>query len=506
MLRIFAMRLLAVVFGCVLIGPARGAVSSPGNAHRIPTPNAFIRQIDATITYSYDANGNRVSEAGQTTPTATSGTLVGSGTNFLGAGGTDTFLRSPFGHLGVFETSQTGAIVASQWLSNGSGEIAIDGATTIVGTGRNFGGTGGNDIFVRTANDQLNIWEFNQAGLITYSEAVTINGAASTIDAATLAIGTAQNFLGLGGNDVILRDGAGHIGIWEVNSGAAILAAPDVTLNGSLATTGVGTVLLGTGQNFLGLGGNDMFFQWSNGHLGVWELASGAVILATPNVTSNGSEVAAGNGTQLLGTGQNFLGLGGNDMFFRWSNGHLGIYEMNSAAQVQSTPDLTINGSEFGTSNGTQLLGTGQNFLGLGGNDMFFRWSNGHLGIYEMNSAAQVQSTPDLTINGSEVATGNGTGLLGTGQNFFAQGGNDLFFRSAAGAMSIWEIDGNGVILADPSLSFSGGPLVVAARSRVTATGLDPGNGLHDFVLNNSNGSVVIYDLGPNSTLQVSSN
>ena len=58
MLRIFAMRLLAVVFGCVLIGPARGAVSSPGNAHRIPTPNAFIRQIDATITYSYDANGD----------------------------------------------------------------------------------------------------------------------------------------------------------------------------------------------------------------------------------------------------------------------------------------------------------------------------------------------------------------------------------------------------------------------------------------------------------------
>ena len=561
MVRIFAIRLLAIAFGCLLIGPSEGAVRSPGSAHRTPTPNAFICQADATITYSYDANGNRISESGQTTPIAASGTAVGSGTNFLGAGGVDTFIRSPFGHLGVFETSVAGAIVASQWLVNGSGEIAIDTATRIVGTGGNFGGTGGNDIFVRTANGQLNVWEFDQTGLNTYSAALTINGASATIDAATIAIGTGQNFLGLGGNDAILRDGTGHIGIWEINISGVVLSLPNVTSNGSAVTTAAGTILLGTGQNFLGLGGNDLFFQWSNGHLGVWELGSGAVVLATPNVTSNGSEVATGNGTSLLGTGQNFLGLGGNDLFFRWANGHLGVYELtsgavvlatpnvtsngsevatgngtsllgtgqnflglggndlflrwanghlgvyelSSGAVVLATPNVTSNGSEVATGNGTSLLGTGQNFLGLGGNDLFFRWSNGHLGVYELASGAVVLATPNVTSNGSEVATGNGTSLLGTGQNFLGLGGGDLFFRNAVGDLSVWETNGSAVVLGSPALTFNGGSLVVDGRSRVTSTGIDSKNGLHDFGLKIWSGQTIVYDLGSNSVLQVSS-
>ena len=233
-----------------------------------------VQLADTTVTYTYDPNGNRLAESGQANPTAISGTAVGLGMNFLGMGGVDTFIRSPFGHLGVFEVSTAGAIVASQWLNSGSGALPIDSATTAVGTGFNFGSTDGHDIFVRTANGQLNVWEFNQSGLSTYSQVLATS---LTIDTATSVVGNGFNFAGLGGSDLFLRDVAGDLNVWEIGSNGALLGTPALSFNGNLFTVDTRSRVISTGLDSLN-GLHDFALRYGNGQTRTYDLGPNSAL------------------------------------------------------------------------------------------------------------------------------------------------------------------------------------------------------------------------------------
>ena len=164
----FSARYLAAILGCLFVSSAQGTIVTSGGAHRMPSPQSLVKPADVTVTYTYDANGNRASETGRTLPPSSStGVTIGYGVNLLGTGGADTVYRGSAGQVGAVETSSTGAVAASVWLTQITGAPAIvDDATTAISTGFNLMSYGGNDVFFRFANGTVGLWEVNSQGVL----------------------------------------------------------------------------------------------------------------------------------------------------------------------------------------------------------------------------------------------------------------------------------------------------------------------------------------------------
>ena len=146
--------------------------------------------------------------------------MVGTGHNYLGDGGNDVFFRSSTGQLFAEEFNSSGAAIASQFSTFNGSAWDIDTGTTVVGSGHNYLGGGGNDIFMRMSTGQLVVEEFNSAGTAIVSQWSTTNGAILTIDTATTVVGMNYSYFSGNGNDIFLRLSTGQLGVEEFNSSA----------------------------------------------------------------------------------------------------------------------------------------------------------------------------------------------------------------------------------------------------------------------------------------------
>jgi trimeric autotransporter adhesin len=256
---------------------------------------------------------------------------VGTGSDLLGLGGNDIFLRSETGQLVIWEVDDSGDLLNAGVRTTFDGAaVGIDEATTVVGTGSDLLGLGGNDIFLRSITGQLVIWEVNSSGaLLNAGARTTAAGGIAAIDSETTIAGTATDLLGDGGNDILLRLGTGQLAVWEVNSSGGLLANTyRMPMLGSDAST---QVLVGTTGNdiltgpsgastLIGNGGNDTYYFGAgvtqevifNGTTGN-VAAQGALVITAANsdtalwldrVDDNGNVSATGNNLRIdeLGT------------------------------------------------------------------------------------------------------------------------------------------------------------------------------------------------------------
>jgi hypothetical protein len=104
--------------------------------------------------------------SGATSIVDPSGTVVGAGEDFFGAGQRDVFFRNASGQLTVMQISGVGVVGQAQPFFNGTQGYWIDPAATVVGAGEDFFGLGQRDVFERSAAGQLSTWQFSAAGVI----------------------------------------------------------------------------------------------------------------------------------------------------------------------------------------------------------------------------------------------------------------------------------------------------------------------------------------------------
>ena len=443
------------------------------------TGNAAILEVNTVGAITGDValtyNGGGLSFAGDT--------YLGQGGDFLGLGGQDLFVRNSAGNLAIWEVVTNGAVLAGPLVTSGGSAVVLGASAVLIGIGFNFAGQGGSDLFLRDGSGHLNIWEVGTNGALLTTPAVTVNGSQVVLGSSATLIGTGFNFAGQGGKDLFLRDGSGHLNIWEVGTNGAVLAAPVVTSGGTPVVLGASATLIGTGQDLLGLGGHDFLWQLPTGQVVVWEVNANQQVVATPilNLT-NGTPAGIGPGATVIGSSPHLLGLGGHDILWQLPTGQVVVWEVNANQQVVATPILNLtNGTPAGIGPGATVIGSSQNLLGLGGHDILWQLPTGQVVVWEVNANQQVVATPILNLtNGTPAGIGPGATVIGSSQNLLGLGGRDLVWRLADGQVDVWELNTSNQV----------------AGSQVSASSgeLDLGQGINDtnvwFDRVNPNGAV----------------
>jgi len=306
-MRIFAIPSLAVFFCCLILQPALGAIGAPKSVDRPAASRGQVVPADTIVTYGYDANGNRILESGFVPPPSTStGTVIGTGVNFLGTGGADIFVRNPSGQVGVAETNSAGVTTSAVWLTNTNGSPAIvDNATTVIGTAQNFLGDGYPDIFLREASGQVGVVSQAPGGTLGVAVFLTnVGGSAAVVGSGTTVIGTGVNFFGDGNRELFLRLPTGQLLV--VDETAAGVGVANLFLtngDGSAATVGIGTTVIGTGVNFFGDGNRELFLRLPTGQLLVVDETAAGVGVANLFLTMGGNPFVVDQSSVITSTG-----------------------------------------------------------------------------------------------------------------------------------------------------------------------------------------------------------
>jgi hypothetical protein len=322
-------------------------------------------------------------------------------------------------------------------------------------------GTGGHDIFLMRSDGQENILELNNANQVTTAANVSV-------------IGTGTNLFGTGGQTIFYETSANQLAAVEFNSAHQMVAGGIVThADGSAVGLPPGAnSVLGTGQNIFGTGGHDIFLMRSDGQENILEL-------------NNANQVTTSANVSVIGTGTSLFGTGGQTIFYETSANQLATVEFNSAHQMVAGGLVThSDGSAVGLPPGTNgVLGTGQNFFGAGGHDIFVMRSDGQELILEVNNTNQVIFSSNVSV------IGNGPSLFGTDSQ-------TIFYETAAGQLATVEFNAANQMVAGGLVS--GGS---AANSEInfTATTISK----ESLWLTQSGNDLLVRILGTNWTVTV---
>jgi subtilisin-like proprotein convertase family protein len=421
-------------------------------------------------------------------------TVIGTGVNLIGLSGHDVFARTAGGQVVAWEINGSGTVTYAQNLTYQGAPFTIDLGTTVVGTGVNLTGVGLHDVFARTASGQIVAWDVNASGAVTYGLNLTYQGAPFTIDLGTTVVGTGVNLTGGGMHDVFARTASGQLVAWDVNGSGAVTYGLSLTFQGTPLNIDLNTTVLGTGVNFGGGDGHDVFYRLSTGQLGFWEIDStGATVVASP-LTYQGAPLVIDLGTTVIGTGMNFGGMADRDVFYRSSTGQMGVWGFNSAGGLIYVAPLTYAGAALTEDNATTVIGTGANFAGTGDNDIVYRSATGQVGVLGFNSAGGLTYAQGLTYAGAALILDNATTVVGTGVNFGGTGGHDLFMRAANGQLDAWEFNSAGLATYAQPLIYQT-PIILDNATTVVGTGLNfSGNGGHDLFIRSGNGQLTAWE------------
>ncbi len=265
---------------------------------------------------------------------------------------------------------------------------------------------------------------------------------------------TTHDFNGNAKSDILWRDTAGDVGIWQMNS-------TTVTSTATIATVPNTWTVVGQ-RDFNGDGSADILWRDTSGNVGIW-LMNGTTVTSTAIVGN------APTSWTIVGTGD-FDGDGKGDLLWRDTSGNVGVWLMNG-----TTPSSTATLGNVPTS--WTIAGTGD-FNGDGKTDILWRDTSGNVGIWLMNGT---------TVTSTAVVGNAPTSwtIVGTG-DFNGDGKSDLLWRDTSGNVGIWLLNGTAVA------STSGIGNVPAAWS-IAETGDFNGDGMSDILWRDTSGNVGIW-------------
>ena len=482
--------------------------------------------------------------------------VVGMGTGFAAAGGIDVFIQHASGQIAFYETNPaSGKIWAAAALTNADGSaFTLPIGSTIISTGSNVLGDGGNDIFVRSVDGQLTVEEFNASGV-------------KISDPALNYVGSDQNLLRLGGADEVYQVGSNNnvvalefssmgavIGEAIVgHSNGALTGVAELGSNSTLSASsefvnlaaGVTNATLSGNDNGVAAAGGDHFTVTGTGNVlsingggNVVQAASGDQVTVNgngPNHLDNYITLSSGTVAVGVNTNADIYGSGNtvNDAQGSW----FGIAGSNNIVDLVAGTALWVNsgtGNVINASNAsitiaanltnTSVIGAG-NAINAGSGDTLTATGTGNtVSVSSATVNFGTGSTGD-TVNGNSDAIGAAGGdsftVTGTSDvvtatsatvNYGAGstgasliGNSDTVSLGANGGLTVTGDSNSVTAAAGATVSVNGGNNTITANSgdSVTVLGNGAGNGDDSIVI--SNGTVTI-DTGAHADVYGSGN
>ena len=382
-------------------------------------------------------------------------TVIGSGLSFWGTGNPDIFVRTGTGQIQGWEFNGSGVAQVAHPLTAQGNPFIVDNATTVVGTGFDFWGSGNADMFLRGASGNISAWEFSYVGAATVGQNLMIDGSnAFALDAASTIVGTGLDFLGTTYEDIFVRSGTGQLSVYEFNPSARETASVSLSISGNPVTIDGGTNVIGAGMDFLHTGNHDLYLRNASGQISSLEFNASGVEMAQTALMNGASQLTLASGSTVIGTGFNLLGSGNNDIFVRTPvTNAITAYEYSSNGALTGSVALMVGGNPFQLDGSSTIIGSGYDFWGTGNHDIFVRTSTDQIDAWEFTAAGVATVAAQLTVGPLPYLLDGGSTIVGSGVNFWGSGGSDMFIRSASGAMSVWEFNSTGAATVAHGLS-----------------------------------------------------
>src|SRR5579883_1858318 len=390
-------------------------------------------------------------------------TAIGVGADFFDDGQRNLLLRQGNGQVAVYEINDSGQAAGVAVLVNAGASFTPDAGTSVIGLTDDFFGVGEKDMFARGSDGVVSVYEINNLFNGTSQVAGVgrlINGGANfTPDSGTTVIGLNHDFFGVADEDIFARSSNGVVSVYEINNlfnGTSEVAGVGTLVNGGANfTPDSGTTIIGLDQDFFGVADEDIFARGSDGVVSVYEINNlfngTSQVAGVGRLINGGANFTPDSGTTVIGLNHDFFGVADEDIFARSSNGVVSVYEINNlfngTSEVAGVGTLVNGGANFTPDSGTTIIGLDQDFFGVADEDIFARGSDGVVSVYEINNlfngTSEVAGVGRLVNGGANFTPNSGATVIGLAHDFFGAGASeeDIFARSSNGAVSAYEIN-----------------------------------------------------------------
>ncbi|MBV9971235.1 MAG: VCBS repeat-containing protein [Xanthobacteraceae bacterium] len=269
-------------------------------------------------------------------------------------------------------------------------------------------GDGKSDIVWRDQAGDLAIWEMNGAAVIANAALGNPGG--------TWSIVAIRDFNSDSKFDLLWRDTAGNTAIWFMNG-------MTVASTASLGNIPPGWNVAGTGD-FNSDGYGDILWEDGSGNLAVWLLGSNGQVIANAGLGN-----LPPSAWSVVGIAD-FNGDGKSDILWRDTAGDTYIWFMNGTAVTSSAGLGNIPPA-------WSVAGTGD-FNNDSFSDILWQDTSGNLAVWLMNGATVFSS-------GGLGQLSRSTWTLATVGDFNGDGNSDLLWRDTSGNTVVWYMNGTAV-------------------------------------------------------------
>jgi hypothetical protein len=318
-----------------------------------------------------------------------------------------------------------------------------------------FNDDGRGDIFWTTDGGKLALWEMN-GFQISFADFTRLGASAVGLPGADWHVIDTVDTNGDGKTDILWRTDSGKLAVWLMD-GNHIIGADFLKLGSTVVNTpGPDWHALGT-LDANGDGKGDILWRTDSGALAIWELDGNQIIFADylkAGATQVGVPAADWH---IVGDGD-FDGDGKGGLLWRTDSGALATWELNGN-QIKSAAFVMAGATNVGAPASDWHVVDVADFNGDGRSDILWRTGavtppgglepgGGSVAIWQMNGN-QIAAA-DYTRVGSTIvgAPGADWHLLGA-DDHNGDGKADLLWRTDAGALAEWQMDGTHVAAAD---------------------------------------------------------
>jgi FG-GAP-like repeat len=255
-----------------------------------------------------------------------------------------------------------------------------------------------------------------------------------------MSLTTPPDFNDNGLSDILWRNDAGQLALWDMGNGGAISGSGYLTAGGSIVAPGANWSVAAI-SDFTGDGRADVLWRDSSGQTALWTM-NGSAIVGSGSFTSGGSTVNPDTSWSIAGTGD-FDGDGKSDVLWRNTAGQLALWLMNGSSIVGSS-FVNDGSTPVNPDPSWSVAGIGD-FDGDGKSDVLWRSAAGEVAIWEMNGSS-LATSGDVTVGGTAPRPGPTWSIAGVG-DFNADGSADILWRDgASNSLVVWLMNGTNII------------------------------------------------------------
>jgi FG-GAP-like repeat len=303
-----------------------------------------------------------------------------------------------------------------------------------------------------------------------------------------MSLTTPPDFNDNGISDILWRNDAGQLALWDINSGGAIAGSGFLTAGGSVVSPGA-SWSVGAISDFSGDGRADVLWRDTGGQTALWTM-NGNAIVASASLTAGGAAVNPDPSWSVAGAGD-FNGDGMSDILWRSSSGQLALWQMNGAS-ITASSSVTAGGAPVNPDPSWSVAGLGD-FDGDGMSDILWRSAAGEVAVWTMNGSTIVGGG-DTSVGGTAVRPGPTWSIAGVG-DFNADGNADILWRdSASNALVVWLMNGASII-SSGAVTANGAGMSPDASWHVVEIGDFNDDARADILWRNDNGALAEWQM-----------